>query len=104
MTNLEGDSEIGAGVPPWISRDLFGNPVTQEARSRQTKANGYARPPGSGPAGQTCGTCAHLCRVNGGTRNYPKCFIVRHRWTSGPGTDIKTKSPACEMWETKPCS
>lgn len=65
-------------------------------------AKGYARPPGTGPAGETCKTCAHYCRVQGGGSKFPKCALIRFRWTHGPGTDIRAKSPACELWQAKP--
>jgi hypothetical protein len=60
---------------------------------------GYARPPGTGPQGETCASCAHCCYVRGGTKAYPKCGVIRHHWTHGPGTDIRMRSPACELWE-----
>lgn len=63
--------------------------------------NGYARIPGTGPAGETCGSCANCVRVQGGSRAFPKCLVIQFRWTHGPGTDIRCKSPACEMWQAK---
>lgn len=90
-------------------KDLFGNEITVEQarvieehgkrKRKQTAPNGYARRPGTGPAGETCKTCAHAVRVQGGSRKFLKCAVIRHRWTHGPGTDIKAGSPACEMWE-----
>ena len=59
--------------------------------------NGYPRPPGSGPDGETCRSCAHYCRTGNGGK-FLKCALLRARWTHGPGTDIKAKSPACELW------
>jgi len=89
--------------------DLFGQLITdplpispQTGKSkRKTLAKGYARRPGSGPPGETCKTCEFAVRVQGGSRNFYKCLIVRHRWTHGPGSDIKLKSPACEMWKAE---
>ena len=56
----------------------------------------YASSPGSGPAGETCGSCAHRVRKPGG---YKKCILVRAHWTNGAGTDAKSKAPACRHWE-----
>lgn len=83
--------------------DLFGE-VRPDAPKELPKGvpKGYARPPGTGPAGETCGSCKKCVSVQGGSKRYNKCLIIRHRWTSGPGTDIKRKSPACEMWEGHP--
>lgn len=65
---------------------------------------GYAFPPGTGPAGETCGTCAHLVRKQMSKRYY-KCGLRRREWTGGAATDVSVKSPACAEWassETKP--
>ena len=38
-----------------------------------SKCQGHADVPGHGPKGETCGTCQHIVRVRGGSRNYLKC-------------------------------
>ena len=38
---------------------------------------GHAARPGSGPEGQTCGTCRHRVSVDGGARWYTKCGLTR---------------------------
>lgn len=88
-----------------MSTDLFGEEVVEPIISertgkakRRTVPKGYARQPGSGPAGETCGTCDHCVRVEHNTKAYHKCAVVRHRWTHGPGSDILRASPACEKW------
>lgn len=87
-------------------KDLFGNEVELsqmpviDAKPKTVK-KGYARPPGTGPAGETCKGCAHAVRRNGGVKDYWKCDVIRHRWTGGPGTDIKLRSPACSMFLKK---
>jgi hypothetical protein len=59
---------------------------------------GYAAIPGTGPAGETCGSCAHMVRRRlGGV--YRKCGLMRAQWTGGAKTDIKATSPACSRWE-----
>lgn len=55
----------------------------------------YAAPPGSGPDGETCGSCKHIAR----SAKFRKCELVRHKWTHGLGTDIKARAPACSKWE-----
>ena len=82
--------------------DLFGQPLPAAPVKVAGQAKGYARPPGSGPAGQTCGTCRHAWRIGTYRKAFHKCEIIRHRWTHGPGTDILLKSPACSMWSAKP--
>jgi hypothetical protein len=54
---------------------------------------------GRGPAGETCGSCQHLCRIRYHDKTYFKCGLMRHAWTHGPGTDIRRKWSACELWE-----
>lgn len=53
------------------------------------------------PAGETCRTCEHCCRVQRGGSVFLKCAVIKFRWTHGPGTDIRAKSPACELWQAK---
>ena len=60
---------------------------------------GFAARPGSGPVGETCGSCAHCARIGYHRRRYLKCRVIRHRWTHGPGTDIRAKAPACSFWQ-----
>jgi hypothetical protein len=59
-------------------------------------ARGYAFFPGTGPAGETCGTCAY--HVN---RGWHKCALRRVSWTSSVATDIRVGSPACAKWEAR---
>jgi len=82
--------------------DLFGVPIPEAGAPVVVKPGqpkGFARPPGTGPYGETCGTCVYIRHVRGGANVYKKCALIQHRWTHGPGTDIKSKSPACELWE-----
>lgn len=85
--------------------DLFGERVVLEISEakgvrKPTRPNGYAAPPGTGPAGERCGTCEHARLVNSGTANtYRKCALMRANWTGGPGSDILFRSPACRFWE-----
>ena len=82
--------------------DLFGQSFDPRnlpggGAHKGTRPGGYAAPPGSGPEGQTCSTCAHYAVVKrSGT--YRKCGLLRAVWTHGPGTDILARSPACSKW------
>ena len=73
--------------------DLFGAP--SRAPRKTTQPRGYYQRPGSGPAGETCGTCAHVCRNDG----FAKCRRARAAWTYSRRTDILLRSPACSGWE-----
>lgn len=59
------------------------------------KTRGHCMPPGTGPQGQTCGTCKHIVRF----ARYRKCGLCRSLWTGGPGTDILAEDAACSKWE-----
>lgn len=68
------------------------------AKARQFKKGMYADWPGTGPAGETCGSCKHLHRRQF-SKTCLKCELTRAWWTGGSGTDIKSRSPACSKWE-----
>lgn len=80
--------------------DLFGEaPVqTLPTGKHYTRPMGYRAMPGTGPVGETCGSCAHLAKVRM-SRSYPKCGLMRPVWTHGRGTDVLVRSPACSVWE-----
>jgi hypothetical protein len=70
--------------------DLFGG-YTPLVESTRDLAHPHAM--GSGPAGETCGTCSNLVRVRYHDKGYLKCGLVV--WSHGPGTDIRLKDAAC---------
>jgi hypothetical protein len=76
--------------------------ITAKGKVLYDIPRGYAAPPGSGPAGETCRSCAHRRILNTYGHNWHKCGLLEHRWTRGPGTDIRLKSPACLHWAPKP--
>lgn len=47
--------------------------------------------------GARCGNCKHAQLHSNGNRAWWKCGLVPV--TSGPGTDIRLKWPACVKWE-----
>lgn len=57
----------------------------------------HADVPGSGPEGETCGTCSNLYR-NRLSKTYLKCGLMRSYWTGGAGTDVRAKDAACSHW------
>lgn len=61
---------------------------------------GHVLPPGSGPVGETCGSCRHLFR-NHMAKTYLKCELNRARWTGGGASDVRAKDAACAKWESK---
>ena len=80
--------------------DLFGVEEPQKVPGKRNyAARGFARRPGSGPAGETCSTCVHCVRGKRGKWTGYKCAVIKHRWSKSPATDITLKSPACEAWE-----
>jgi hypothetical protein len=60
-----------------------------------------AGPIGSGPAGETCGSCRFKTYMGMTAGRYLKCELMRNAWTRGGGTDIKARWAACEKWEPK---
>lgn len=79
--------------------NLFGDP--EPARNqRARRIQGHAAPPGSGPVGETCGTCAH-CRFReySAGRRYYKCGRMAAHWSADRSTDIRKGDAACRHWE-----
>jgi len=93
-----------------METDLFGDvpqPLTHskcgpKGGKHYTRPNGYAGAPGRGPAGETCGSCAHICRQGNysGSKRWLKCALAKGKWTNGRGSDILARSPACEKWQS----
>ncbi len=69
----------------------------RRATSHSPKRSGYAHPPGTGPAGETCGSCKHCWRSD----RFRKCELRKAAWTHGYATDILARSPACKSWEKR---
>ena len=76
-------------LPEVVSRSL-----------KQPKIQGYAALPGTGPDGETCGTCVSLT-VRALTKRYHKCLKTIDRWTAGRGSDVRVKDRACRVWSAK---
>jgi hypothetical protein len=84
-----------------MTTDLFGVNVGPQiaGKSKRLKLTGHAGTPGTGPAGETCKSCANLVRIKYHGRPYRKCGLMRNAWTHGPGSDIRARDPACHRWE-----
>lgn len=69
-------------------------------RGTHVPKRGHAARPGTGPKGETCGSCAHytLRRLS---KTYRKCALTKATWTGGPGSDIRARDPACSMWDVR---
>lgn len=77
--------------------------TTAFVATRPKRKTGHAAPVGTGPAGETCRSCAHMERLDRDTgRVYRKCGLMRRFWTNGPGSDIRAGDAACKRWEAKP--
>lgn len=90
MTDARDLTKLDRCLTPQERRSLFHTPAKGK--------RGHAAAPGTGPQGETCGTCANLVRKQmAGT--YLKCGLMRSAWTGGGGTDVRAKDPACRAWE-----
>ena len=85
--------------PDIMNKEFALTPHERAALNRKSPVKrGYAWQPGTGPQGETCGTCKHLFRNRMG-KTYLKCSLMEAKWTGGAGTDILARSPACKLWE-----
>ena len=84
----------------WLERhpDVLAFLGSAKVQHQADRAHPY--PPGSGPPGQTCGTCAKLC-ARKFSKTYFKCHVLMRFWTAGLGTDVRKKDPACLCWEPR---
>lgn len=73
-----------------------GNASTFFGKRGQTKRKGYAGMPGTGPEGETCGSCAYCHFVQPNIKRFYKYRLTP--LTRGPASDIKKRSPACSRW------
>jgi hypothetical protein len=95
------DAALPPAAEPATQQPLM---VLPESQRYAVKRRGHAGRPGTGPAGETCGTCASYTRKHTYRRAYRKCALAEASWSSGPGSDIRKRDPACGFWskqETK---
>ncbi len=62
------------------------------------RKHGHVGPPGTGPKGETCGSCVHIHRRQMG-KVYLKCGLNKDNWTGGGASDIRAGDPACNHWQ-----
>jgi hypothetical protein len=84
----------------WLERHPDVLAFVHSASVKHPLDRAHPYPPGSGPRGQTCGTCAKLCTRHY-SRKYFKCHVLMKFWSAGPATDIRKKDPACLCWEPR---
>lgn len=72
-------------------------PLERKRLRAGTTPKGYAALPGTGPAGESCGSCENLVRRQM-ARTYLKCALMQRGWTRGAASDVRAKSPACSRW------
>jgi len=72
----------------------------KKLKRREPIPSGHAMPPGTGPTGETCGSCKHLVRKSM-AKVYLKCGLTRQCWTGGRKTDVRARDSACIKWESK---
>jgi hypothetical protein len=70
----------------------------REKRRASEQPRGTYAAPGTGPLGETCGSCRHATQL-GGHRTWYKCAKARRLWTNSVRTDIRLSTPACIGWE-----
>lgn len=78
--------------------DLMVLPESALKARKLSKKHGHAALPGSGPEGETCGSCRQLERKQM-AKTYLKCSLMRAYWTCGEGTDVRARDAACRRWE-----
>lgn len=81
-------------------KTMGGETVTVPVRGKHyIEPRGYAHHPGTGPRGETCGSCWFAEKH----RRWHKCghLNARHKQTGGRGSDILVSAPACMYWEPK---
>ena len=81
-----------------LTLDRAMTPVERKRLRAGTTPKGYAALPGTGPAGESCGSCEHLVRKRM-SRTYPKCGLMRRGWTGGTASDVRVSAPACSRWQ-----
>ena len=98
MTRFRCPPGVGILMGDLFNLDRALTPSERRHLRGGTQAKGYAAMPGTGPEGETCGSCDHLVRKRL-ARVYRKCGLMEHHWTGGKGTDVLTNAPACRNWK-----
>lgn len=87
-------TDLFGGLKSYRTAD--GRDIEAKPRGKHyIEPRGYAAPPGTGPEGETCGSCEHLARF----RRFPKCALNHGAWTHTRRTDVLVRAVACQRWE-----
>jgi hypothetical protein len=84
---------------PYLGVGMRKGKAIPGARRSSALPRGHAAPIGTGPAGETCGGCRHAHRMEGSSKHWIKCELMRAIWTGGTATDIRAGDAACRQWE-----
>lgn len=87
-------------APEQLGQRAPGSKLGPKGGKHYVQPWGYYAPPGTGPVGETCKTCAHIVARGGVAGRYLKCLRSRGKWTGGRKSDILAGSPACSGWES----
>lgn len=82
----------------WLAKNPHFRAKTSVRKRVPDMAHAYA--PGSGPPGQTCGTC-DKCIAKQYNRTFYKCRVMLRHWTKGRATDVRKRDAACMAWEPR---
>jgi hypothetical protein len=87
--------------PQQLTFTTFGGETVEVIRrgKHYIQPRGYAAPPGTGPKGETCGSCAHYVRKQM-ARAYPKCLLRRATWTAAAQPSFRTCADA-RKWQAQ---
>lgn len=99
MTDLP---ELDRAMTPAERRAMF-KAAAKEKSGVAGSPRGHVATPGTGPNGETCGTCEYIYR-NQLSKTYLKCALNRANWTGGAKSDIRARDPACSRWVAKKAS
>lgn len=83
-----------------MAEPLMMLPLSATGHAQAVKKRGHADRPGTGPKGESCGSCNHLAKRRL-SKTYTKCGLTEATWTGGGGSDVRHKDPACSFWQAR---
>ena len=75
-------------------------PPSALVKTNRVRKRGHADHPGTGPEGETCGSCTHIAKRHL-AKTYTKCGLTKATWTGGGGSDVRNKDAACSRWQAR---
>ena len=75
----------------------IGGEVVTRRGKHYIEPRGYAYSPGTGPKGETCGSCKFIEKA----QRFAKCNheYARRKHTHSRGSDVLVRAPACKYWQ-----